>query len=93
MDISDGISATHLYTQHQGFCVDQAGFEIRGPPASASRVLGLKVCTTTADLVIFICRCCVCVSTQICVPLRCGCPLRPEEGFGSCEAGVTGFVD
>jgi hypothetical protein len=24
--------------------VDQAGFELRNPPASASRVLGLKVC-------------------------------------------------
>jgi hypothetical protein len=27
--------------------VDQAGLELRNPPASASRVLGLKVCTTT----------------------------------------------
>jgi hypothetical protein len=29
--------------------VDQAGLELRNPPASASRVLGLKVCATTAD--------------------------------------------
>jgi hypothetical protein len=29
--------------------VDQAGLELRNPPASASRVLGLKVCTTTPD--------------------------------------------
>jgi hypothetical protein len=28
--------------------VDQAGLELRNPPASASQVLGLKVCTTTA---------------------------------------------
>ena len=28
--------------------VDQAGLELRNPLASASRVLGLKVCTTTA---------------------------------------------
>jgi hypothetical protein len=28
--------------------VDQAGLELRNPPASASRVLGLKACTTTA---------------------------------------------
>jgi hypothetical protein len=28
--------------------VDQAGLELRNPPASASRVLGLKVCATTA---------------------------------------------
>jgi hypothetical protein len=27
--------------------VDQAGLELRNPPASASRVLGLKVCATT----------------------------------------------
>jgi hypothetical protein len=27
--------------------VDQAGFKLRGPPASASGVLGLKVCDTT----------------------------------------------
>jgi hypothetical protein len=28
--------------------VDQAGLELRNPPASASQVLGLKVCVTTA---------------------------------------------
>ena len=30
--------------------VDQAGLEIRNPPASASQVLGLKVCTTVPRL-------------------------------------------
>jgi hypothetical protein len=34
-----GFSGTHF--------VDQAGLELRNLPASASRVLGLKVCTTT----------------------------------------------
>jgi hypothetical protein len=29
-------------------CVDQAGLELRNPPASASQVLGLKACATTA---------------------------------------------
>ena len=29
--------------------VDQAGLELRNPPASDSRVLRLKVCTTTPD--------------------------------------------
>jgi hypothetical protein len=29
---------------------DQAGLELRNPPASASLVLGLKVCATTAWL-------------------------------------------
>jgi hypothetical protein len=32
------------------YSVDQAGLELRNPPASASRVLGLKACTTTARL-------------------------------------------
>jgi hypothetical protein len=36
---SSGCPGTHS--------VDQAGLELRNPPASASRVLGLKVCTTT----------------------------------------------
>jgi hypothetical protein len=35
-----GYSGTHS--------VDQAGLELRNLPASASQVLGLKVCTTTA---------------------------------------------
>jgi hypothetical protein len=30
--------------------VDQAGLELRNPPASASQVLGLKVCATAAQL-------------------------------------------
>jgi hypothetical protein len=33
--------------------VVQAGLELRNPPASASQVLGLKVCATTARLVGF----------------------------------------
>jgi hypothetical protein len=31
--------------------VDQAGLELRNPPVSASQMLGLKVCATTARLV------------------------------------------
>jgi hypothetical protein len=34
--------------------VDQAGLELRNPPASASQVLGLKVCTTTPSLKTFL---------------------------------------
>ena len=37
---SPGCPGTHF--------VDQAGLELRNPPASASRVLGLKACATTA---------------------------------------------
>jgi hypothetical protein len=39
---SPGCPGTHF--------VDQAGLELRNPPASASRVLGLKACATTARL-------------------------------------------
>jgi hypothetical protein len=35
---SSGCPGTHF--------VDQAGLELRNPPASASRVLGLKACAT-----------------------------------------------
>jgi hypothetical protein len=34
--------------------VDQAGLELRNLPASASQVLGLKGCTTTAQLLVLI---------------------------------------
>jgi hypothetical protein len=37
---SPGCPGTHF--------VDQAGLELTNPPASASQVLGLKVCATTA---------------------------------------------
>ena len=39
---SPGCPGTHF--------VDQAGLEFRNPPASASQVLGLKACATTAWL-------------------------------------------
>jgi hypothetical protein len=37
---SPGCPGTHF--------VDQAGLELRNPPASASQVLGLQACATTA---------------------------------------------
>ena len=53
-------SASHLSLHHHlpaalfletGFlCVALAVLELRGPPVSASRVLGLKTCATTAKL-------------------------------------------
>jgi hypothetical protein len=39
---SPGCPGTHF--------VDQAGLDLRNPPASASRVLGLKACATTPGL-------------------------------------------
>jgi hypothetical protein len=43
---SPGCPGTHF--------ADQAGLELRNPPASASQVLGLKVCTTTPSLTSFL---------------------------------------
>jgi hypothetical protein len=43
---SPGCPGTHF--------VDQAGFKLRNLPASASQVLGLKVCATTSGLFIII---------------------------------------
>jgi hypothetical protein len=34
--------------------VDQAGLELRNPPASASGVLGLKACATTPGFMLFL---------------------------------------
>jgi hypothetical protein len=46
LEIGDRIS---LYSSHcpRTHSVDQTGLKLRNPPASASRVLGLKACTTT----------------------------------------------
>jgi hypothetical protein len=33
---------------------DQSGLELRNPPASASRVLGLKTCATTPGSILFL---------------------------------------
>jgi hypothetical protein len=43
---SPGCPGTHF--------VDQAGLELRNPPASASRELGLKACATTPNKYQFI---------------------------------------
>jgi hypothetical protein len=46
---SPGCPGTHF--------VDQAGLEFRNPPASASRVLELKVCATTPGSWLLLTRC------------------------------------
>jgi hypothetical protein len=67
---SPGCPGTHF--------VDQAGLELRNPPASAFRVLGLKACATTARHLfifkfkknyIYLCIVCLslCVSVSICL--------------------------
>jgi hypothetical protein len=56
--------------------VDQAGFELRNPPASASQVLGLKACATTAwlNLFLIIAGCSVIILTQLALLRSCvGC--------------------
>jgi hypothetical protein len=42
---SPGCPETHF--------VDQAGLELRNPPASTSQVLGLKACATTTQRIIY----------------------------------------
>jgi hypothetical protein len=42
---STGCPGTHF--------VDQAGLKLRNPPASASQVLGLKVCATAAHRITY----------------------------------------
>jgi hypothetical protein len=59
--------------------VDQAGLKLRNPPASASRVLGLKACATMpGSLLLFYFMCMsvltACVYT-VCVP----CVLRDQN--------------
>jgi hypothetical protein len=44
---SPGCPGTHF--------VNQAGLELRNPPASASRVLGLKACATTPGFFVLFC--------------------------------------
>jgi hypothetical protein len=41
--------------------VDQAGLKLRNLPACASQVLGLKVCVTTALLVMFLRQVSLCI--------------------------------
>jgi hypothetical protein len=55
---SPGCPGTHF--------VNQAGLELRSLPASASRVLGLKACSTTpGDIRIYMCRCaCICMCVE-----------------------------
>jgi hypothetical protein len=45
---SPGCSGTHS--------VEQAGLELRNPPASASRALGLKACAITPGLIFYYMR-------------------------------------
>jgi hypothetical protein len=56
---SPGCPGTHF--------VDQAGLELRNPPASAFLVLGLKVCTTAAGPTVAFQFVFVCFSRQVSV--------------------------
>jgi hypothetical protein len=46
------LSFSQFFSGQDFLCVDQAGLELRNLPASASQVLGLKVCATTAWLLL-----------------------------------------
>jgi hypothetical protein len=54
---SPGCPGTHF--------LDQAGLELRNPPASASRVLGLKACATMPGFVLFFKRKFLCVALAV----------------------------
>jgi hypothetical protein len=79
--------------------VDQAGLELRNPPASASQVLALKACaaaTTTQQepqfLKIFIFILCVrafCLHVHLCT-MYIQCPRSSEKGIRSPGIGVVG---
>jgi hypothetical protein len=58
---SPGCAGTHF--------VDQADLKLRNPPASASRVLGLKACATTPGLFLFLCCKCNFYSPEVIVVL------------------------
>jgi hypothetical protein len=76
---SPGCPGTHL--------VDQVGLELRNPPASASQVLGLKVCATTARPNIALLTV---PSYQVSVCTLCAeCPGRTEEVVDSPWTEVT----
>lgn len=51
---------------------DQAGLELRDPPASVSRVLGLKACATMpgSDFILLVTVCYVTVCEHLCVGMR-----------------------
>jgi hypothetical protein len=56
------------------FSVDQAGLELKNPPAFASQVLGLKACATTARLVFFF------MCYKYVYVFRCGGQMSPQLG-------------
>jgi hypothetical protein len=55
---SPGCPGTHI--------LDQAGLKLRDLPASASRVLGLKACATTARRDLLSCSLCSSLGPRIC---------------------------
>ena len=85
--------------------VDQAGLELRNPPASASRVLGLKACATTpsfiktfnSSLIYYeaVCACSrvlqqECGGSEAVCTLRCTSMWRSEHSFwGSALASIV----
>jgi hypothetical protein len=48
--LETGFLSVALLVSSRTHSVDQAGLELRNPPASASRGLGLKVCATTPSV-------------------------------------------
>jgi hypothetical protein len=66
---SSGCPGTHF--------VDQAGLELRNPPASASRVLGLKVCALPLPGCLLVLRCGIAMLSSLTSNLKSTC-LKPQ---------------
>ena len=69
--------------------VDQVGLELRNPPATASQVLGLKVCTTMPGFCILILKKDLCVWALPHMFVGTRCLWRWEEGIVSPRTNVT----
>jgi hypothetical protein len=76
---SPGCPGTHF--------VDLAGLELRNPPASASRVLGLKAWATKPGCFVFL----ICMS--VCLPVHLCLCLVPTEVRRGCWIPETGVID
>jgi hypothetical protein len=72
---SPGCPGTHF--------VDQAGLELRNPPASNSQVLGLKACTTMPG--------CKCVFFHTCVGTHVKVPVQPKIDMGV-NSSITAYL-
>ena len=80
---SPGCPGTHF--------VNQAGLELRNPPASASRVLGLKACATTPGWIYFLTACLGKLSYELCSVICKGGIKTGQNSVKSCQQTAENF--